>query len=387
MSITLSGTTPLANASIQYTYPEMDIRGIDKSNIIKFKFRNGLSSSSFSFTDIDTSTFISGITMEGTISTGKHKFIEGDSKTTYPLELTIKHIKSSDGSPFYVVFPIASGGKTSFINSISDSENADINVINISADNKSLNSMIGDEYSSTFYKYINNDNVLVFVFKTPITMSMKNDKIPKVKSAHSLWSDAKTPIFLASNDVVGGKVSEEIVCDYSGDTVQTINNEPLNRGAAKIGWTTLVFILLAVWIGYFYSIDFINKNLLEFKFYGLTPIIINIIIVAAVFVGVYVSNKKLSMYTSPEAILIFISLLWPIDFVFRSVVYLILMGINSISSFDSDLNNSDNYIDFIVGYLNGEISNQNSKRNKFAKYALSALFMVWIIAIFAIVSK
>lgn len=384
MSITLSGTTPLANASIQYTYPEMDIRGIDKTkNIIIFKFRNGLSSSSFSFTDIDTSTFISGITMEGTISTGKHIF---DSNTTYPLELTIKHIKSSDGSPFYVVFPIASGGKTSFINSISDSTDTDINVINISdADNKSLNSMIGDEYSSTFYKYINNNDVLVFVFKTPITMSMDNDKIPNVTSAHSLWSGVKGQIYLASGDVVGGKVSEEIVCDYSGDTVQTINNEPLNRGAAKIGWTTFIFILFAFWIGYFYSIDFIKTNLINatnwFTLYGLLPIIINIIVVVAVFAGVYGYNKKLSMYTSPEAILIFISLLWPIDVVFRSVVYLILIGINSISSFDSDLN----YTDFIVGYLNGDATTTNA--NKFAKYAISALFMVWIIAIFAIVSK
>jgi len=96
---------------------------------------------------------------------------------------------------------------------------------------------------------------------------------------------------------------------------------------------------------------------------------------------VYSSNKKLSMYKSPEAILIFISLLWPIDFVFRSVVYLILICINSISNFDSDLN----FADFIVGYLNGD--NNTTKANKFAKYALSALFMVWIIAIFAIVSK
>jgi hypothetical protein len=386
MSIDLNPTTTLENASIQYTYPEMDIRSIVKiNNIITFKFRNGLSSSSFSFTDIDSSTFISGITMEGTISTGKHTFDSTSTSTSYPLELTIKHIKSSDGSPFYVVFPIASGGKTSFINSISDSKNTDINIINMSdADNKSLNSMIGDEYSSTFYKYINNNDVLVFVFKTPITMSMNNDKIPKVKSEHSLWSGAKTPIYLASGDVVGGKVSEEIVCDYSGDTVQTINNEPLNRGAAKIGWTTLVFILLAVWIGYFYSIDFIDKNLLDFNMYGFLPIVINILVVIAVFAGVYGSNKKLSMYTSLDAILIFISLLWPIDFVFRSVVYLILIGINSISNFDSELNN---YKEFIVGYLNGETDTKRKNLNKFAKYALSALFMVWIIAIFAIVSK
>jgi hypothetical protein len=81
MSIALTGTTSLDNASIQYTYPEMDIRGIVKATgIIKFKFRNGLSSSSFSFTDVDASTFISGITMEGTISTGKHNFIEGASR-------------------------------------------------------------------------------------------------------------------------------------------------------------------------------------------------------------------------------------------------------------------------------------------------------------------
>jgi hypothetical protein len=386
MSINLNITTPLENASIQYTYPEMDIRGIDKtSNIINFKFRNGLSSSSFSFTDIDASTFISGITMEGTISTGKHTF--NSTSTSYPLELTIKHIKSSDGSPFYVVFPIASGGKTSFINSILDRTDTDINVINISdADNKSLNSMIGDEYSSTFYKYINNNDVLVFVFKTPITMSMNNNKIPNVSSTHSLWIDAKSPIYLASDDIAGGKVSEEIVCDYSGDTVQTINNEPLNRGAAKIGWTTLVFILLAVWIGYFYSIDLIKTNLIIpndwFTWVGVLLIVFNILVVIAVFAGVYSSNKKLSMYKSPEAILIFISLLWPIDVVFRSVVYLILIGINSISNFDSDLNN---YKQFIIGYLNGD--NNTTNANKFAKYALSALFMVWIIAIFAIVSK
>jgi hypothetical protein len=385
MSINLNNTTPLENASIQYTYPEMDIRDIDNGKgIINFKFRNGLSSSSFSFTDIDASIFKSGIASEGIISENKHNYTDNDFNIKY--ELTVKHITSMVDNFFYVVFPIASGGKTSFINSISDSKNrdTDINIINMSdADNKSLNSMIGDEYSSTFYKYINNKDVLVFVFKTPITMSMDDDKIPNVTSAHSLWNSAKNSIFLASGDVVGGKVSEEIVCDSTGDTVQTINNEPLNRGAAKIGWTTLVFILLAVWIGYFYSIYFIDKNLLNFNMYGFLPIGFNILVVIAVFAGVYGSNKKLSMYTSPEAILIFISLLWPIDVVFRSVVYLILIGINSISNFDSDLN----YADFIVGYLNGESTSPNFKRNKFAKYAISALFMVWIIAIFAIVSK
>lgn len=385
MSIELNNTTPLENASIQYTYPEMDIRDIDNGKgIINFKFRNGLSSSSFSFTDIDASIFKSGIASEGIISENKHNYTDNDFNIKY--ELTVKHITSTVDNFFYVVFPIASGGKTSFINSISDSKNrdTDINIINMSdADNKSLNSMIGDEYSSTFYKYINNKDVLVFVFKTPITMSMDDNQINSVSNIHSLWNSAKNSIFLASGDVVGGKVSEEIVCDSTGDTVQTINNEPLNRGAAKIGWTTLVFILLAVWIGYFYSIDFIDKNLLNFNMYGVLPIGFNILVVIAVFAGVYGSNKKLSMYTSPEAILIFISLLWPIDVAFRSVVYLILIGIHSISNFDSDLN----YADFIVGYLNGESTSPNFKRNKFAKYAISALFMVWIIAIFAIVSK
>jgi hypothetical protein len=313
--------------------------------------------------------------------------LQGASNTTYPLELTIKHIKSSDGSHFYVVFPIKSGGKTSFINSISDSTDYDINVINMNdADNKSLNSMIGDEYSSTFYKYINNYDDLVFVFNKPITMSMIDDTIPKVSNTHSLWISAKTPIYLTnSDDIAGGKVSEEIVCDYSGDTVQTINNEPLNRGAAKIGWTTLVFILLAVWIGYFYSIPFIKDNIIDtITTYGRIMIVLNALLIIIVFASVYGSDSKLSMFTTPTAILLFITLLWPIEFVFRICAYFVLYMFNSISKFDNVFDGF-NPIPFVKGYLNSDTTTANE--NSFAKYALYILFSVWLIAIFAIVSK
>jgi len=63
MSINLTTASPLANASIQYTYPEMDIRGIQTFNTSakKFFFRNGLSSSSFSFTDSGNSIYKAGL--------------------------------------------------------------------------------------------------------------------------------------------------------------------------------------------------------------------------------------------------------------------------------------------------------------------------------------
>lgn len=381
MSIDLNLTTPLQNASIQYTYPEMDIRSIVKANTISFKFRNGLSSSSFSFTDTDNSIFKSGVASEGTISTGLHKI---GSKNIGSYELTVKHITSTQNDFFYVVFPIESGDKTSFINSIVTTNSNTIDVINMSdADNKSLNSMIID--SGSVYKYTSSDGKLVFVFNTPITTSLSNIG-GAVTSGHSLWNLTTQPILI--NLISQGdneKVSEEIVCEYSGDTEQTINNEPLNRGAAKIGWTTLVFILLALWIGYFYSIPFIKNNIIDqLTNYGWGMIGLNVLLIIIVFASVYGSNARLSMYQTPAAILLFIILLWPIDFAFRICAYLVLWMFNNISTFD-DVFNAGDPLSFVKGYLNSDATTATA--NTFAKYALYVLFAIWIIAIFAIVSK
>lgn len=251
------------------------------------------------------------------------------------------------------------------------------------AENKSLNSMITD--SGSVYKYTNNNGKTVFVFGTPIKTVTNN--ITNVTSSHSLWDITTQP-----NDGIESigqgdneKVSEEIVCDYSGDTEQTINNEPLNRGASKIGWTTFIFILFAFWIGYFYSIPFIKTNIIDsITNYGWGMIGLNALLIIIVFASVYGSDSKLSMYTTPTAILLFITLLWPIEFVFRICAYIVLYMFNSISNFDDLFNNFDP-LPFVKGYLNSDIAIANA--NSFAKYALYMLFSVWLITIFAIVSK
>ena len=57
---------------------------------------------------------------------------------------------------------------------------------------------------------------------------------------------------------------------------------------------------------------------------------------------------------------------------------------NSISKFDVVFDGFDP-LPFVKGYLNSDIATANA--NSFAKYALYILFSVWLIAIFAIVSK
>jgi hypothetical protein len=256
MSIALTGTTTLENASIQYTYPEMDIRGIDKAkDIIKFKFRNGLSSSSFSFTDVDGSIFKSGIASEGIISKKKHTYIDNDLNITY--ELTVKHITSMADDFFYVVFPITSSEETSFLNSIAEKGDTSINIINMdSVVNKSLNSIIGDEYSSDVYKYTNKLNKMVFVFKTPITTVISNYST-NVKAEHTEWTG------VADNNKIinlipsgsGGKVSEEIVCDSTGNTITepVINNKNLSNTFSRVGSITIFFAVFALYTAFFYK--------------------------------------------------------------------------------------------------------------------------------------
>jgi hypothetical protein len=357
----------------------MDIRSIQTVNnsVKKFFFRNGLSSSSFSFTDSENSIYKSGIASEGIISNGKHG--------SNGKELSIKHITTA-GDFFYVVFPISSGGTSSFIDKIVKGS-GDINVINMDVENKSLNTMIN---ASKVYKYTNENGQLVFVFETPIKTSNVLDTI---KESHSKWSSvSKTSSTINMIDLGSSeKVTEEIVCDSTGDTEQTINNEPLNRGAAKIGWTTLVFILLAVWIGYFYSIPFIKDNITNsLTFWGGVIIFIAVLIPSLTIglsYGLIKNKKSLSMYQNPYAILFFLVLLLPIYFVFRTCVYFILILFNSIIAFNTDFT-STNLLVFAKGYLNSAaIDDPAAIANTSAKYSLFVLLIVWLIAIFAIVTK
>lgn len=385
MSISLTTASPLTNASIQYTYPEMDIRGIQtvgNTSVKKFFFRNGLSSSSFSFTDSENSIYKSGIASEGIISTGKH------GNNTH--ELTIKHITTA-GDFFYIVFPISNDGPSSFINEIINNSD-DINVINMNVENKSLNTMIS---ASKVYKYTNNNEKQVFVFEAPIKIANSLDNI---KDSHSEWSSVSETsptinmIELGSSE----KVTEEIVCDSTGDTEQTINNEPLIRGATKIGWTTLFFMLFAIWIGYFYSIPIINKEIVS----GITNDGWFIILYMAAFIplimivfsyGLNINWGRLSTYRNPAiSLLLFIILLWPIDFVFRIFVYGFLSLLNSVINFSADLS-IINVFDFAKGYLNSSTAVAGAaaaaNANTSAMLTIFVLFAVWLVAIFAIVLK
>jgi hypothetical protein len=372
MSIDLTTTTPLEYASIQYTYPEMDIKNIYiiDTSAKKFFFRNGLSQSSFSFTDSLNSIFKSGIATEGIISNGIHKI--NDNANLH--ELTIKHL-TTGGDYFYVVFPLTTGGDSSIIDEIIENT-SDISISNIKTTivNKSLNSMIN---SSKVYYYKNNNNRLVFVFDTPIKTA--ND-LNAIKNTHSEWTTIKTDTtqYVIDPDL-SEQVSEDIVCDSTGEPEQIIDNPILKREVSKIGYTTLVFILLAVWIGFFYSFPFIQQNITNQTptFFGWVIILIAVLAPIITFGITYGTNKKLNMYTTPEAILVFLVLLWPIDLVFRSIIYLIL------NLLYSDLN--IDWKHFIIGYLTNDINSNIS--NKSATYALSALLLIWVIAVFIIVTK
>jgi hypothetical protein len=97
---------------------------------------------------------------------------------------------------------------------------------------------------------------------------------------------------------------------------------------------------------------------------------------------------RLNTYQKPYAIVFFLLLLWPIDFIFRTFAYFILSLLNTVINFDNDLSTIE-WLDFAKGYLNSTniIDYRAANANTSAKYALYVLFAVWLIAIFAIVSK
>lgn len=386
MSIDLTQATPSSNTSIQYTYPEMDIRSIQTiaTSARKFFFRNGLTSSAFMLTDSENSIFKSGIASEGTISVGIH--------TGNDYELTIKHISSTGSDYFFVVSPLSSGGESSFIDEIVEApDNTDINVINMDVTNVALNTMIG---GGDIYKYDidtdnNNKGKTVFVFSTPIKTT---SDLTTIKNPHNYWNSGENFKKILSSD--NEKITEEIVCDSTGDSTgdsveeQKADDSVLIREASKIGYLSLFFILFAGWVAFFYGIPFIKDNLMSSNWLsiaGLSPIIIGLAVIGLVLGFVYSYNKKLSMYTKPEALLLFLALIWPIDFVFRSVLYLLLNLINSISEFNAFFKLPNGFLNFIFGYLNNDVGTE--AKNQFATYSLYALFAIWIASIFAIMTK
>ena len=382
MSIALTGSIPLDNASIQYTYPEMDIRGIDKANdIIKFKFRNGLSSSSFSFTDVDSSIFKSGIASEGIISKKKHTYIENDSNITY--ELTIKHITSTANNFFYVVFPITSGDKTSLINSIAESD-TNIDIINMdSIVNKSLNSIIGDLYSSDVYKYTNNSNKMVFVFKTPITTVISN-YLTKVNTTHSEWlgvvEDNKIINLIPSGS--GGKVSEEIVCDSTGDTIEEpeINNKNLSKTFSRVGSITIFFALFALYTAFFYKYLLPIQNLNTSTEYGIIGLyvlfFVGITTLAFTLPNSYknINFLNIDVFKSTSFYALLFIPLW--DIVYKLMALFIYSNVYELPS---------PVYNFIFSYFKSDEAVNDLK--KYNMFLLGLLLIIWVLFVCVILVK
>jgi hypothetical protein len=387
MSIDLTQiTSTLSNASIQYTYPEMDIRNITTNNTVKkFLFRNGMSGSSFSFTDASNSIFKSGIATEGTIGTGIH--------TGNSYELTIKHISSTGSDYFFVVFPIESGGESSFIDTIISTSSTEFDIINVDATNKSLNAMISKK--GDIYKYDidggNNDGKSVFVFKTPIKTS--ND-LKSITNTHGYWPDVKNIKIIKDND----KITEEIVCDYTGEELSENVETPNSiKYLAKIGYTTLIFGVLVLYVSFFYGLSiFTGSDYRNWWFAGV--IILSIFLVGGFFGGLfgksYNSNKLLSMYTNLEAIPLFFGALLPLDAAIRSVLFVVFYILNKIIGIDIGLDSFSNITKFLTGYLYSsttqltvEAADIDAMKKRFANYTIVGLSITWIISVITIMTK
>ena len=385
--IDISSAKTLDNASVEYSYPEMNIKNISKDttmqngyadNIVKFYFQNSSSKSFFNFIDSTNNKYISGIASQGIISKG----IRTDSDDNLnDYELTVKHIyPTSDSDFFYVVFPLKDGGDTSIIDLIQTvGDNQNINVFdeaNKIYKNISLNLTISSTYKtngSDVFQYVNNNNKNIFVYKTPIQIIITPELFPNIQ--HNLWSSAQEspPLVNKITSTENLQINEEIECDYSGDveTPAAIDNKPLSTKFSKVGYVSIIFFVLGIWIASF------NKFVIP---YFNIAIGVNVFLIALLFGLVYGYHKNLSMYSTPEAILVFLVLIWPIDVIFRSILFWFFKLIN--------LTEAGNYKNFIFGFLNNDmIDTDNMKKNKYAMYSISVLLVIWTMTALSIMAS
>ena len=256
MPIALTGTAPLYNASIQYTYPEMNIKNItkDSSGNSSFYFQSSIAASTFTFIDSSSNSYISGTPAQGIISTGIHTI---NSKIN-DYELTVKHISPTVAKIFYVVFPLKNGGESSIIDKIIENTTGYIDIYtDETVGIKGLNDIIKASYKDSFpsnniYKYTNTEspNTDVFVFENPLLVNISN----RITEPHKLWTTTTGKINLI-NPESNTQVLEEIECDYSGDTIKEpeINNKNLSKTFSRVGSITIFFAVFALYTAFFYK--------------------------------------------------------------------------------------------------------------------------------------
>lgn len=376
--IELTSLTKLENTSIQYSYPEMNIKNISKTNdVVNFFFQASITTSMFTF--IHSNTYLSGTPTQGIISKSIHT---GD-RYKYDYELTIKHISPTESEYFYVVFPLTNGGDSTIIdkiyeNAFSSSSNIDIYADEyIGASNKGLNDIIKSSFNiqSKIYKYKSSGTGTekhVFVFEQPLKVNIS--KGPTYK--HDLWTKAAGKIsHITSDDNV--QVLEEIECDYSGDSIEepSINNKNLSTTFSKIGSISIFFAVFALYTAFFYTyltIGTTNKdNIISIAYIFLFLLIIFL----ASFLPNSIKNinffninfaKPASFYS-----LLFIPL-W--DILYKLVALFIYSSIYSIP-------------DPIFNFLFSFFKTDNLEIKGYNQFLLGLLLVIWVLFVCVILVK
>ena len=384
MSIALTGIK-LENASIQYTYPEMNIKNITKEsgNVVKFYFQSSIAASTFTFIDSSSNSYISGIPAQGTISKCIH---EGND-----YELTIKHISPTVDKIFYVVFPLKNGGESSIIDKIIENTTGYIDIYtDETVGIKGLNDIIKASYkdsipSNKIYKYTGaaTPNTDVFVFEKPLLVNISN----KITEPHKLWTRAGDIKFIDTES--NTQVLEEIECDYSGDTIKEpeINNKNLSKTFSRVGSITIFFAVFALYTAFFY------KYLAEIYSYysnnSFTAYVI-IFLYVIVFVGVAVAFALPNSYKNINFLnidvfkpasfyaLLFIPL-W--DFAYRLMMLLVYSSIYELQS---------SVYEFIFSYFKSDAAESDAAENYLKKYnmfLLGLLLIIWVLFVCVLLVK
>ena len=389
MPIALSNATLLENASIQYTYPEMNIKNItkDSNGNSSFYFQSSIAASTFTFIDSSSNSYISGTPAQGIISKSIHTINNGNINA-HAYELTVKHISLTNNLVFYVVFPLDfdSGSSWTIIEEINNKASSSPTSIDIYADeykgkiNKGLNDIIKSNfiYGSDIYKYTNNNDKYVFVFKTSLKVNISSSM-----KTHDIWSTTtgtgNINLITPDNNT---QVLEEIECDYSGDTIKEpeINNKNLSKTFSRVGSITIFFAVFALYTAFFYKyIPEIYKEYTptEYGLFFLYMIFFSGITGLAFSLPISYKNinflnidvfKPASFYA-----LLFIPL-W--DFAYKLMMLLVYSSIYEIPS---------SIYNFIFSYFKSDEADNDLK--KYNMFLLGLLLIIWVLFVCVILVK
>ena len=377
MPIDLTGPQ-LQNASIQYTYPDMNIKNMTKdttTNISKFYFQTSMNASTFTFIDSSSNSYISGTPTQGIISKGVH--------TGNEYELTIKHISPTGSDYFYVVFPLIAGNQWTIIEDINKKASSQPTNINIYADeyvsvsNKGLNDIIKSNYSkgSDIYKYtVSSTSKNVFVFKQPLKVNISNGP----KETHGLWTTSGTMNLITPDN--NTQVLEEIVCDSSGDKIEepSINNEVLNKRFSRLGSITIFFAVLALYTAFFYGAYDNNSNI-----HVSIKILLALVAIALPIVGFSVKliRKKINflninVYRLSSFYALFFIPLWDIVYKLMALVIYVLINFKM----------PDNILGYLSSFINSEETGLENKKS-YNMFLLGLMLIIWALFVCVILVK